>query len=289
MPDTQKSQLTERIYTSRAASRNPFKVIPSVFRDFSQARSLGYRLASRNIKAQYRQSFLGIAWAFLPPIATALIWIILNSQNVVKFEGATVPYPLFVLTGTILWQVFTQAINKPLASVQGNRSILSKINFPRESLLISAFYEVAFQAGISLLIVFTTLIIFKVSFSPFILLGLLGIMALILIGMTIGLLLLPISMLFQDIQRLLPFVLQFLMYLTPVIYPVQKFSGIGKILEYNPLIPVLESIRSWLFGQPELAMPGMFLLLFGVTVILLIIGLVLYRLAMEIIIERIGS
>jgi lipopolysaccharide transport system permease protein len=289
MPDTQKSQLTERIYTSRAASRNPLKVIPSVFRDFSQARSLGYRLASRNIKAQYRQSFLGIAWAFLPPIATALIWIILNSQNVVKFEGATVPYPVFVLTGTILWQVFTQSITKPLGSVQENRSILSKINFPRESLLVSAFYEISFQTGISMLIVLAALIIFKVSISPFIILGLLGIIALIIMGMTIGLLILPISMLFQDIQRILPFALQFLMYLTPVIYPVQKFTGFGKILEYNPLIPVLESIRSWLFGQPELAIPGMLLILLIITFFFLTIGLVLYRLAMEIIIERIGS
>jgi ABC-type polysaccharide/polyol phosphate export permease len=79
------------------------------------------------------------------------------------------------------------------------------------------------------------------------------------------------------------------MYLTPVIYPVQKFSGFGRILEYNPLIPILESIRSWLFGQPDMAMSIMFLMLSGVTLIFLVLGLILYRMAMEIIIERIGS
>jgi ABC-type polysaccharide/polyol phosphate export permease len=78
--------------------------------DLLASRELAWRLLVRNISAHYRQSLLGYAWAFVPPLFTTLIWVFLSSQNILDIGNNGMPYPLFVLTGTILWQNFVEAL-----------------------------------------------------------------------------------------------------------------------------------------------------------------------------------
>lgn len=283
------TQLKEVVYSSRAATRNPFKVFAQVRGEIKESVQLGYRLASRNITAQYRQSALGLFWAVLPPLVNSLIWIVLQSQQVVSFKGLDVPYPVFVFSGTLLWQLFGKSITLVLNSVQSNKSILSKINFPREALIFSAAFEILFNAAISLVIIFIALLAFGIPLGWHTLAALPGIAAIVLFGITLGLLLFPVSMLYKDIQMGLPILLQFAMYLTPVIYPQPQYSGWGKILEFNPFTPLLQTTRNWLLGLPAAPYYSGFFLIIAATLVLLVIGLVLYRLAMTIIIERIGS
>lgn len=282
------SKLKETVYSPASASRNPVKVIKEIVLEFKQANSLGWRLASRNIKAQYRQSILGLFWAILPPLATSLVWIILNAQKVVAFEGLSVPYPVFVFTGTLLWQLFSKSITLVLSSVQSNKSLLSKINFPREALIISAFYEILFHALISLGLILVMLLVYQVPIGIYTLLGMISSLSIILFGITIGLMVFPLSMLYRDIQLGIPIILQFAMYLTPIIYPTPNYSGWAKILAYNPVSPLILTTRNWLLADAQVNPQG-YLLVLAITLAALILGLVLYRLSMTIIIERIGS
>jgi lipopolysaccharide transport system permease protein len=87
----------------------------------------------RDISAQYRQSLLGILWAFLPPLITAVIFITLNSRKVINVEETSIPYPVFAIFGTVLWHFFVYSLNAPLRVVTASKSLLTKINFPREA------------------------------------------------------------------------------------------------------------------------------------------------------------
>jgi lipopolysaccharide transport system permease protein len=263
--------------------------LKSMVKEFHVAHSLGYRFAERNIKSRYRQSVFGILWAFLPPIATAIIWIILHESRIVNIQDVGAPYPLFVITGTMLWSVFSNAVLMPMQTMQNNRGILVKINFPREALLVNAFYEILFNAGVAFIIIIAELIIFQVPVTFHSLLFIPGVFLLIFFGMSLGLLMLPLSLLYKDVQFALPSLLQFAMYLTPVVYAKPVYQGAAKIMELNPVTPVLTSARGWLLGM-DVSVPSWHILaVLGASVVLLFIGILLQRITVEILIERMGS
>jgi lipopolysaccharide transport system permease protein len=265
------------------------KTFRSLIREFPVAHSLGFRFAERTIKSRYRQSLLGVLWAFLPPISTAIIWIILYESRVVNISDVGAPYPLFVITGTMLWSVFSTALLMPMQIMQANRSILVKINFPREALLVNAFYEILFNTGIAFIIIIAELLIFGVPVNFYSLLFIPAVFLLILLGMALGLLLLPVSLLYKDVQFALPSVLQFAMYLTPVVYATPIYKGAGKILALNPVTPVLTSARAWLLGL-DLSVPTWHIIMVaGITLVLLFLGIILQRITVAILIERMGS
>ncbi len=281
-------ELPVHIYSSESKS-GIFKTFRVLIKEFPVAHSLGLRFAKRNISTKYRQSIFGLLWAFLPPLATAIMWIILQSMKVIKLNDVGVPYPLFVVTGTMLWAVFVNSVLTPMQVVQNNKSILVKINFPREALIVNAFYEILFTTAINSLIIVAFLFIFKVHITAECLLFFPGIFLLIILGMAIGLLILPFSLLYRDIQFVLPTILQFAMYLTPVIYATTPFKGFAKILKINPVTPVLTEIRAAVLNMNihvpywEIGVVG------ALAVIFFILGVFLQRITMQTLIERMGN
>ena len=287
--DTSNSNLLSiQIY---AAGKRPgfLKTLMAIFFEFSKANSLGYRLASRNIRARYRQSIFGIFWALLPPIGNAAIWIVLNKSNIITMSGSGNNYPVFVLTGTTLWSVFSIAVLMPIQIVQNNTNILTKINFPREALIYTAIYEIGFSTAIALLIIVSEFIFFNIPIHASTLLFIPGLALLIMTGLAISLLILQISILYKDVQFALPSTLQFGMYLSPVVYYAHTLQGMAKILNYNPLTYIITFTRSHLLGQDSTVSISLFFAIFIVTLIIFIVGLVIQRMTAEILIERMGS
>src|SRR6267154_3692991 len=94
------------------------KLVAGVFKGFIEGRELAWRLFRRDLKVSYTRSALGIVWVFLPPLATAFIWIFLNSRRVVTFQNAPMSYNAFVVCGTMLWSLFAEAIAKPIQRYQ---------------------------------------------------------------------------------------------------------------------------------------------------------------------------
>lgn len=277
--------------TRYIASRNysPLKVFVSIIKDLPQSSALGYELAKRNIKAKYRKSFLGILWAFFPPLFTAFIWIVLQRQGLFKFPELTVPYPLFVVCGTFLWQIFVAAVNSPIQVVQANQATLVKINFPREALFFAAVVELLFTTCVSFIIIIAALLWYGVVPTNEFIFFIPYLFGLILIGFCISLFILPFALLFTDLLFFLPFVLQLGMYLTPVVYPKLMLSGFSSFLDYNPLEPFITGARDSLLGIGD-TIPGFgFFIGILVLLILLAMGLVLLRISMNILIERMGS
>ena len=159
-------------------------------------------------------------WAFILPLANTVTWVFLSGAGIIKVAETALPYPVYVFTGTMLWAIFMDAMNAPLQQTNQARSMLAKLNFPREALLVSGIYQTLFNAGIKIGLLLGALLVMGINPGWGLLLFPLGLLSLILVGTAIGLLITPIGMLYTDIGRALPLLMQFLMYLTPVLFPM---------------------------------------------------------------------
>jgi len=276
------------VYTPESKLRTPGILLTSMWQDLKDSRELAWRLFVRDISARYRQSILGVFWAFLPPILTGLVFIILQSRKIVSFGETDIPYPVFALFGTTLWQLFTESLNSPMNSVRSARAMLAKINFPREALVVAAFYQMLYNLGIKLVILAGIFVYFGIQVTWGLMLAPLAILMLILLGMTLGLLLTPLGTLFTDVSSGLMFGIQLWFFVTPVVYPPPQafpFSLIGTV---NPVGPLL-------IGARDLATKGVltniepFLIVSSLTLVGLFIAWLIYRTSLPIIIERMSA
>lgn len=250
---------------------------------------LSRQLAERDIKAQYRQSYLGLFWAFFTPLATALVWIVLNNSGTVRLTDTGMPYPLFAFSGTLIWSIVTESIKSPMQSTNGARSILTKINFPKEALIVSGIYKLLFNTSIKLLLLLAFVLFYGVGLSWTLLLVPVAVIGAVLVGTTIGLFITPIGLLYTDINKIISFGLQFLMYATPVVYALPKEDGLLKtLMTYNPLTPIILTTRDFVVGTVS-TYGYQFLIVIACCLPLLLIGLAMYRLSIPIIVERLSA
>jgi lipopolysaccharide transport system permease protein len=285
---SQNNTAAEIIYTSESKLRTPFLLVKNMWSDLKASRELSRRLFIRDISALYRQSMFGILWAFAPPLITSLIFILLQSRQIINFGQTDIPYPVYVLVSTLLWQLFTDGLNSPLKSVTAAKTLLVRVNFPREALLISSFYMVLFNMLIKLGLLTIILLIFQIEFTWGILLSLFPIVMLILLGLCIGILITPIGMLYTDIGSALPIITQLLFFLTPVVYPPPESFPLSLIVVINPVSPLLIAAREFLvFGAISNVLP--LIVVSCLTVLFLFFSWIIYRIALPIIIERLSA
>jgi len=257
-------------------------------RDLWDGRELAWRLAVRDINAQYRQSFFGVLWALIIPLANTAVWMFLTGNKVVQVAATPVPYPVFVFTGTLLWSILIDALNAPLLQVSSNKGLLAKINFPREALILSGIYQTLFNGAIKVGILLLVLPLLGVHpgwggvFIP------VGLLSLVLMGTAVGLAITPLGVLYGDIGRSIPLVTQFLMYLSPVVFPLATTGTTALLMRLNPLTPLIVNARAWFTGQPAQLLVEWSLAVSGSLLLLLVVWMV-YRLAMPILIERMSS
>ena len=264
------------------------KVLRHIFKDIKSSRFLARQLAVRDIKAQYRQSFLGIFWAFVMPLTTAFVWIFLNGTGTVKLTDTGVPYPVFAFSGTLLWSIITDSINAPIENTAAARGILSKINFPKEALIISGIYKLLFNSLVKIVLLVVFVFLYGVGFHPTLLLFPVAILGAILFGTTIGIFLTPIGMLYKDIQKVISIGLGLVMYVTPVVYSVPKDGLMKTFMEWNPFTPIILTTRDFVLGvEPEYL--SYFLILTGICIPLLFIGLLFYKISVPIFTERLSA
>ncbi|MGM5470792.1 ABC transporter permease [Flavobacteriaceae bacterium LMO-SS05] len=264
------------------------KLLKDSLSDIYASRFLAKQLAVRDIKAQYRQSYLGILWAFIAPLTTAFVWIFLNSSGTVRLSATGIPYPVYAFSGTLLWAIVTDAINSPMGSTNSARSILSKINFPKEALIVSGIYKLLFNSAIKIILLLVFVFVYGVGFHWSLLLFPFVILGAVLFGTTFGLFITPLGMLYKDVGKLISFGLGFLMYATPVVYAIPKTGLMKTLMEWNPLTPIILTARDMVVGfSPEYLV--YFLVVVGCCIPLLFIGLVLYRISIPILVERMSG
>jgi len=283
MPD-----LPLTVYTPESPLRNPGHFVCSMFRDLAASRELAWRLFVRDTSAQYRQSILGYVWAFLPPLVASLPFIFLNSQGVVDMGQTDIPYPAYAMIGTIIWQVFVDALNSPLKTVTASKSMLARINFPREAILLSGLGQVLLNFLIRLVLLVGVFIGFKIVPPSTAVLFPVGILALISVVFMLGVMLTPLGILYTDVQQSLPIITLFLMFLTPVLYSPPESGLAAVVARWNPLTPLVVSTRDWLTTGETLHLFS-FSVVSMSALLLALAGWVIYRLALPHIIARIGN
>ena len=259
-----------------------------MFADLMDARFLGKQIFTRDVKAMFRQSLLGIVWAIFPPFLSAALWVFLNSSGAVNITATGMPYPIFVMCGTVLFTTFTHALNMPADAVMAGKSMMSKLNFPREALLINAFYKVLLDFGLKFFALLLIALVLGFNFGLTTLLFPVGALIAIIFGFSFGVFLIPFKMLYGDFKRMLTIGTQVLMYATPIVYPMPA-DGIAHIFNtYNPIYYMTDIPRSWFGGEsPETLWPLIAILV--VSLLVLLLGWILYRITMPIIVERVGA
>ncbi len=256
--------------------------------DLFCSHDLAYRLAKRDLSAQYRQSILGYLWAFLVPLVNTLTWLFLQKSGMVVIRDIGIPYTVYVFSGTMLWQIFVEALQSPIQQVVAAKGMLSKLNFPRESIVLSGIYKTLFNAIIKIVILIPLVIYFGAQPNWTILMFPLAVISIVLVGTAIGLLLSPVGTLYSDVGRVIPFFGQFLMFFAPVVFAMPT-SGLSKILfEINFMTPLLITGRDLLTGG-SLEWLFYFGCVNSLAIFTLIAAWVIYRVTMPILIERMSS
>ena len=267
-----------------------FNVLRSGFRNIFSSNYLAFQLAKRDISAQYRQSILGLLWSIVLPMTTAILWIALKGASAVDLKDTGMNYTLYVFIGTMAWAIITESIMGPINSTLAMRGTLAKINFPREALIISSAYKTLFNTATKLIILIVLLIYFQQPIGPFILIFPLALVTILFFGVALGTLITPIGLLYGDVGKLMSPLLQILMYLSPVVFAMpENAEGIyNYIVSVNPLSLLVLNFRNTLLSQP-VEQPLYYFSILGASFLVFCIALVIFKITIPIITERLSA
>lgn len=243
-------------------------------------KDLLYFLVKRDLKVRFQQTFIGVLWIIVQPlIQMAIFFVILGILVRVPTEG--IPYPVFYLSGFVMWQLFSQIVNSSAYSLLGNIGLITKAYFPRLALPLST----SIGALIDFLISFSVLLIFLLSnhysitsrylFIPFLLL------LSLIFSLGVGLLFGALMVVFRDTKNLLGFILQIWMFMSPIMYPISIVPEKFRIFFYlNPLTGFIDAYR-WVFLSTDTLPSARFFAVSSVVAVLcLLTGMIAFR-AME--------
>ncbi len=239
-------------------------------------KELLYFFTWRDLKVRYKQTAIGVLWAVFQPFITMVVFSVFFG-NLAKMPSDDIPYPIFVYVGLLFWQFFSHSLSQASASLINNQAIFTKTYFPRLILPISSTIPnfVDFVIAGAILVG----LMFYYHFTPT-LIGLLVLPLLILITFIVanglGIILSAINVKYRDIRYVLPFFVQLLMFVTPVIYPVSILQNYSWILAINPMTGVIEAARASILGTTSIN--WMLLLISGIICLAaLIVGIIYFK------------
>jgi lipopolysaccharide transport system permease protein len=278
-----------RINSARRRPLAPTERAIDSLADLWASRELAWRLLVRDLSAKYRQSLLGYAWAFLPPLMLALSFTLAGQAGIINARSGDVPYTLFTLVGTVLWQTFSEAIHAPIRAVNEAKSLLARIRFPYESLVFAKLGEVVFNLTVRLGLVAVFMAAYGVDLSFWILLAPLAMGALILLGLAIGMFAAPLAGIYDDVGFAITLILSVWFFFTPIMYDQAAPGSIVSLINTaNPVSHLLIAARSFLLlGEPPAAAGP--LVVTAVTLPLLVLSWLAFRTSLVFAVERVSS
>jgi lipopolysaccharide transport system permease protein len=250
--------------------------------DLYRFKELFYILTWRDLKVRYKQTVLGVAWSVIRPLLTMIIFtVVFGKVAGLKADDPSVPYALFVLAGILPWQFFANALSEASNSLIGNANLISKVYFPRLIIPASAvitsmvdflitfvmmlFMFVYFQFIPSVKILFLPIFVVLTFFSAF----------------GIGLYITALNVKYRDFRYIIPFVIQFGLYITPVGFSSKVLmdklpSFVQSIYMLNPMVGVIDGYR-WCFFENTPFNIVSFLYAVAVTMVFMYIGVRTFR------------
>jgi lipopolysaccharide transport system permease protein len=259
----------ELIIEAGASEKNYWK-------DLWRFRELFYILSWRDLKVRYKQTVIGAAWSIIRPVLTTIIFTIIFSR-VAKLQapGAT-PYALMVFVGMLPWQFFANSLSEASVSLISNSNLITKVYFPRmivpASSVITSLVDLAISMGI-LVVMF-----FIYHFVPRITILLLPLFVIIafVAAFGAGLYITALNVKYRDFRYIIPFIVQFGLYITPVGFSSNVIPNKWRLLyALNPMVGVVDGFRWSILGEP-LYLPG-FLISIVISILFLCLGIWFFR------------
>ncbi len=221
-------------------------------KELSDFAELFYFFSLRDIKVKYKHAGLGIVWAVLQPLLLMLILSLFMGQTLVKDSGG-INYSVFVYSGLILWFLFSTGVSQASNSLISNAHILKKIYFPRLIVPVSAIFVALFDFILSFIVMIPMLILFDqpVDWMSAVVYWPIAILLCLVAALGPGCLLAALNAKYRDFRYTVPFIIQFLFFITPVIYPVNtvKYDWIRYLLCLNPMHAPIALFRMPFAGQ----------------------------------------
>jgi len=235
-----------------------------------------YFLVWRDIKVRYKQTVIGAAWAICQPLLTMMIFAVIFGRFA-KIPSDNVPYPIFAFAGLLPWTYFSQSITRSGASLVSDANLIRKIYFPRLIIPASAVVAPLVDFAFSFLILLVMMAWYRVT--PKWAVATLPLFVFLVVCAALGasLWLSALNVRYRDVGHAIPFLVQFWMYASPIVYPLSLIPKRWHVLySLNPMVAVVEGFRWGLLGKesPEFAS---ILIGSAVSLILLITGLVFFK------------
>lgn len=220
-------------------------------RDLWVYRELVFFMIWRDIKVRYKQTMLGALWAIIQPILTMLVFNFLLNRGVLNVQSDGIPYPIFSYTGLLPWGLFVAALNQASRSLTSNHNMITKIYFPRLILPVASVLGGLVDFVIAFIVLIGMMIYFKVSPAWSVLWTLpLFLLLAIVTALGVALWLSAINVQYRDVNYALPFLTQFWLFITPVIYSSSGFSEKMRLAySLNPMAGVVNGFRWALLGS----------------------------------------
>jgi lipopolysaccharide transport system permease protein len=245
-----------------------------------QYRELLFILIWRDIKVRYKQTVMGIAWVIVQPLVSMVIFTIIFGKFA-KIPSDGLPYPVFAYTALLAWNYFAQALTRSGGSLVNSAGLLTKVYFPRLIIPLAA----ALAPIVDFLISFLVLIglMYWYGITP----GWSGLLVLpffiflaFLTALGVGLWLGPLNVRYRDVNHALPFISQFWMYASPVVYPVSLIPEKWRALySLNPMAGVIEGFRWILLGKESPSL--MTVAISSIVIVALVLGGIVFFNRME--------
>ncbi len=220
----------------------------SDLKELWQYKELLYFFTWRDLKVRYKQTMIGIAWAIFQPLITMVVFTVFFG-SLAKVPSDGIPYPIFVFTGLLFWQFFSTALSETSNCLIANQAIITKVYFPRLILPLSSVLTKLVDFFIAAIILAVMMIFYGFAPQP----SSIIVIPLVLIisfmaSVGFGLILASINVKYRDVRYALPFFIQMLLFITPVIYPASIAGKYSYLLALNPMTGAIQSARAALLG-----------------------------------------
>jgi lipopolysaccharide transport system permease protein len=226
--------------------------IPFELHELWEYRELLYFLIWRDIKVRYKQTVLGIVWAIIQPLMTMVIFTAIFG-NLAKIPSDGLPYPIFTYTALLPWTYFAQAISRSGASLVSSANLIKKVYFPRLIVPLSAAVGPLVDFAIAFVILGGMMAWFGIVPTWRVLALPLFILMALVTALAVGLFLSALNVKYRDVGHVIPFLVQFWMYASPVVYPTSLVPERWRLLySLNPMTGVIEGFRWALLGKESL-------------------------------------
>ena len=243
------------------------------FLNFNKYKYLLSELVKRDIKIKYRRSVIGIFWSFLNPLLTMIVLTVIFSTI---FSMNIPNFPVYLLTGMIIFELFNKGSSGAMRSIRNNASIIKKVYVPKYMYSLGVALSELINFMLALIVLFLVMVYTGAPFTPYILTAIVPIFLLLIFTIGVGLILATVTVFFRDIEHLYGVFLTLLMYGCAIFYPVEIIpESVRFLFFYNPIFVYISMCRdSFLYGR----MFDMNMLLFGIVsaVIALVLGIVLF-------------